>query len=147
MMSGIGHSGIGTTLSGSTLQIACLRACLQEVMTAAAYETMNRHADRLEEGFTEVIRTAGLPWHVSRVGARLEIVFSAKPVRNAAEARAAAIDDIQHALHIGLLNLGYLMTPFHNMVLVAPTTTDAQIEGMLGAFENVLTRLVAPEGV
>ncbi|MEJ2036187.1 MAG: transaminase, partial [Maritimibacter sp.] len=115
-MSGIGHSGIGTTLSGSTLQIACLRACLSEVMTAEAYEVMNRHADRLEQGFTDAIRAAGLPWHVSRVGARLEIVFSATPVRNAEEARAAAIDDIQHALHIGLLNLGYLVTPFHNMV-------------------------------
>ncbi|MEJ2001648.1 MAG: transaminase [Maritimibacter sp.] len=144
-MSGIGHSGIGTTLSGSTLQIACLRACLSEVMTAEAYEVMNRHADRLEQGFTDAIRAAGLPWHVSRVGARLEIVFSATPVRNAEEARAAAIDDIQHALHIGLLNLGYLVTPFHNMVLVAPTTTEAQIEGLLGAFEQVLARLIGQE--
>ncbi len=144
-MSGIGHSGIGTTLSGSTLQIACLRACLEEVMTADAYETMNRHADRLEQGFTDAIRAAGLPWHVSRVGARLEIVFSAKPVRNAQEARAAAIDDIQHALHIDLLNQGYLVTPFHNMVLVAPTTTEAQIEGLLEAFGHVLTRLIGQE--
>ncbi len=144
-MSGIGHSGIGTTLSGSTLQIACLRACLSEVMTTEAYEVMNRHADRLEQGFTDAIRAAGLPWYVSRVGARLEIVFSAAPVRNAEEARAAAIDDIQHALHIGLLNLGYLVTPFHNMVLVAPTTTEAQIEGLLGAFEQVLTRLIGQE--
>ncbi|WP_040604106.1 transaminase [Sagittula stellata] len=146
-MSGIGHSGIGTTLSGSTLQIACLRACLSEVMTAEAYATMSRHADRLEHGFTDAIRAAGLPWHISRVGARLEIVFSAKPVRNAEESRAAAIDDIQHALHIGLLNQGYLVTPFHNMVLVAPTTTDAQIEGLLDGFQTVLTRLVAQEEV
>ncbi len=146
-MSGIGHSGIGTTLSGSTLQIACLQACLEDVMTATAYDTMNRHADRLEQGFTAAIRASGLQWHVSRVGARLEIVFSPVPVRNAQEARAAAIDDIQHALHIGLLNQGYLVTPFHNMVLVAPTTTDEQIEGLLGAFGKVLDRLVAQEGV
>ncbi|NIZ12637.1 aspartate aminotransferase family protein [Phaeobacter sp. HF9A] len=146
-MTGIGHSGIGTTLSGSTLQIACLRACLEEVMTAEAYATMNRNADRLEQGFTDAIRAAGLPWHVSRVGARLEIVFSATPVRNAKEAHAAEIDDIQHALHISLLNQGYLVTPFHNMVLVAPTTTEAQIEGLLGAFEQVLTRLVSQEDV
>ena len=144
-MSGIGHSGIGTTLSGSTLQIACLRACLQEVMTAQAYATMNRLADRLEQGFTDAIRAVGLPWHVSRVGARLEIVFSETPVRNAQEARAAEIEDIQHALHIGLLNQGYLVTPFHNMVLVAPSTTEAQIEGLLSAFETVLNRLVAQE--
>ena len=144
-MSGIGHSGIGTTLSGSTLQIACLRACLSEVMTSEAYVTMNRHADRLEQGFADAIRAAGLPWHVCRVGARLEIVFSANPVRNAQEARQASVDDIQHALHTGLLNLGYLVTPFHNMVLVAPTTTAAQIDGLLDAFEQVLGRLVGRE--
>ncbi len=146
-MGGIGHSGIGTTLSGSALQIACLRACLEDVMTSTAYETMNRHADRLEQGFTAAIRAAGLLWHVSRVGARLEIVFTPDHVRNAQEARAAAIDDIQHALHIALLNQGYLLTPFHNMVLVAPTTTDEQIEGLLEAFGRVLSRLVAQEMV
>ena len=145
-MTGIGHSGIGTTLSGSTLQIACLRACLAEVMTAEAYETMNRHADRLEAGFTDAIRAAGLPWHVSRVGARLEIVFAPDLVRNAAEARAAAVDDLQHALHIALLNQGYLVTPFHNMVLVAPTTTTAQVDGLIGAFDRVLKRLTGQEG-
>ena len=111
-------------------------------MTADAYAVMNAHADRLEQGFTAAIKAAHLPWHVSRVGARLEIVFAPTPVRNAAEARAAAIDDIQHALHIGLLNQGYLVTPFHNMVLVAPTTTADQIEGLLAAFARVLDRLV-----
>ena len=116
-------------------------------MTSTAYETMNRHADRLEQGFTAAIRAAGLLWHVSRVGARLEIVFTPHPVRNAHEARAAAIDDIRHALHIALLNQGYLLTPFHNMVLVAPTTTDDQIEGLLDAWDRVLGRLVAQEMV
>lgn len=144
-MTGIGHSGIGTTLSGSALQIACLKACLEDVMTPAAYQTMNRNADRLEHGFTAAIRAFGLPWHVSRVGARLEIVFAPDPVRNAQEAREAAIEGIQHALHIALLNQGYLLTPFHNMVLVAPTTTDDQIGGLLAAFEKVLGRLVEQE--
>ena len=66
-------------------------------------------------------------------------------VCSAAEARAAADDDLQHALHIGLLNQGYLVTPFHNMVLVAPTTTEAQIDGLIAAFGSVLTRLTEGE--
>ena len=48
-----GHSGIGTTLSGSALQLACLRACLEEVMTPAAYATMlvgrRTHRDRTDQ--------------------------------------------------------------------------------------------------
>ncbi|NTE65529.1 aspartate aminotransferase family protein [Agrobacterium tumefaciens] len=140
--SGIGHSGIGTTLSGSAFQLACLRACLEMVMTGDAYATMNRHADQLEKGFTAAIRQQGLPWHISRVGARLEIVFAPEPVRNAQEAREAAVPDLQHALHLSMLNLGYLLTPFHNMVLVAPTTTSDQINGLLEAFSLFLSRLV-----
>ncbi|WP_280811464.1 aminotransferase class III-fold pyridoxal phosphate-dependent enzyme [Mesorhizobium sp. L48C026A00] len=109
--SGIGHSGIGTTLSGSTFQLACLRACLESVMTAAAYDRMNDLADQIEAGFSAAIGEFGLPWHVSRVGARLEVVFTPSLVRDAAEARAAAIAVVQKALHISFLNLGYLLTP------------------------------------
>lgn len=142
--SGTGHSGIGTTLSGSALQLACLRACLEQVMTPAAYRKMNATADRLEAGFTNSIMTHKLPWHVSRVGARLEIVFAPEPVRNASEARAAAKTTVQSALHIALLNQGYLLTPFHNMVLVAPTTTQEEADGLISAFDHTLERLAKP---
>lgn len=140
-VSGTGHSGIGTTLSGSALQLACLRACLEEVMSAEAYAKMNRHADIVEEGFSAAIRRHGLPWHVGRVGARLEVVFSPDPVQNAAEAKAAANSTIQKALHSAFLNLGYLVTPFHNMVLVAPTTSEANVTGLVASFEKILNRM------
>ena len=139
--SGHGHSGIGTTLSGSALQLACLRACLEEVMTEEAYRIMQARADRIEAGFTAAIAAAGLDWTVARVGARLEVVFSPVPVRNAAEARAAASDTIEAALHLSMLNLGYLLTPFHNMVLVSPALSEAQADGLVSAFAAVTGRL------
>jgi glutamate-1-semialdehyde 2,1-aminomutase len=138
---GTGHSGIGTTLSGSALQLACLRACLEEVMTAEAHDRMNRLADTVEKGFTAAIRHYELPWHVGRVGARLEVVFAHHPVRNAVEARAAANPAIQQALHTAFLNLGYLVTPFHNMVLVAPTTSEEHVAGLVASFEKILHRM------
>ena len=140
--SGHGHSGIGTTLSGSALQLACLRACLEHVMTEEAYAKMQANADRIEAGFKAAITGAGLDWTVSRVGARLEVVFSALPVKNAAEARAAASDTIEAALHLSMLNLGYLLTPFHNMVLVSPALSEEQAGGLVNAFSTVLERLI-----
>lgn len=137
-----GHSGIGTTLSGSTLQLACLSACLRFVMTADAYAKMNRGADLIEAGLVHAIGCAGLPWHVSRVGARLEVIFSREPVRDAAEARRAASPNIEIALHLALLNSGYLLAPFHNMLLVAPTTAEADALGLVHAYEEILHRLV-----
>lgn len=140
--SGHGHSGIGTTLSGSAIQLACLRACLEEVMTEEAYLTMNARADRIEAGFKAAIAEHGLAWTVCRVGARIEVVFSPQPVRNAQEARASASDTIERALHLSMLNLGYLLTPFHNMVLVSPALSVEHAEGLIEAFGVVLGRLV-----
>jgi glutamate-1-semialdehyde 2,1-aminomutase len=136
-----GHSGIGTTLSGSALQLACLRACLEEVMTAAAYDTMQAGAERIEAGFTAAIRAAELPWHVGRVGARIEVVFSEQPVRNATEARSAANHGIERFLHLALLNGGFLLAPFHNMVLVSPQTTAAECDALVAAYRDILLQL------
>jgi glutamate-1-semialdehyde 2,1-aminomutase len=140
--SGHGHSGIGTTLSGSAFQLACLRACLEAVMTQDAYSVMNARADRLEGGLTAVISERELPWHVVRVGARLEVVFSPTPVTNAVQARAAASNALESALHLSLLNRGFLVTPFHNMILVAPTITPRDVEGLLTAYADALDRLL-----
>ncbi|MDF1632509.1 aspartate aminotransferase family protein [Mycoplana sp. MJR14] len=145
LQSGHGHSGIGTTLSGSAIQLACLRACLEEVMTDEAYRIMNARADRIETGFRTAIAANGLGWTVSRVGARIEVVFSPRPVRNAQEAREAASDTIEQALHLAMLNLGYLLTPFHNMVLVSPALSAGQADGLVGAFGSVLARLSGRE--
>ena len=140
-----GHSGIGTTLSGSALQLACLRACLEEVMTPAAYATMQAGAERIESGLTAAIRTAGFPWHVSRVGARIEVVFSQRPVRDAAEARAAASPAIESFLHLALLNRGFLLAPFHNMVLVSPVTSAEHCDALVVAYGEVLQQLTEGE--
>lgn len=136
-----GHSGIGTTLSGSALQLACLRACLEEVMTPEAYATMLSGAERIEAGLSAAIAAAGFPWHVSHVGARIEVVFSQQPVRNADEARAAASPVIESFLHVALLNRGFLLAPFHNMVLVSPATSAKDCDGFVAAYGEVLQQL------
>ena len=142
-----GHSGMGTTLSGSAFQLACLRACLEAVMTAEAYAHMNRLADRIQAGLGEAIAEAGLPWHVARVGARLEVVFTPAPVRDAAEARAAHGEAIEAWLHLAMLNRGYLLTPFHTMVLVSPALTSAEADGFVAQFHAVAQSLVQAAAV
>ena len=47
--------------------------------------------------------------------------------RNGSEAEAAMRPELEHALHLGLLNRGVLVTPFHNMMLASPVTTEAQV--------------------
>ncbi len=65
---------MGTTLSANPLQFAAMRATLEEVMTEANFARMEELAERLETGLSAAIARHHLPWHVARVGARVEFI-------------------------------------------------------------------------
>lgn len=136
-----GHSGIGTTLSGSPLQLAAIRACLDEIMTEATYGRMEVMAQRIEAGLKAAIARHRLPWHVARLGARLEVVFAPAPVANAAEMHAIAQPEVEAYLHLAMLNRGFLLTPFHNMLLVCPEIAEEQADALIAAYDAVLSSL------
>ncbi|MBX3488275.1 aspartate aminotransferase family protein [Parvibaculum sp.] len=133
-----GYSGIGTTLSGNMLALAAMRACLAEVMTGEAYAHMTALASRLAQGLRDAVAKRQLPWTVTQLGARAELVFSARPLRNGAEAAAAIDHTVERAIHLFLLNRDVLVTPFHNMTLVAPSTTQADIDKLVQNFDEAL---------
>ncbi|MDF2994623.1 MAG: aminotransferase class-III [Xanthobacteraceae bacterium] len=137
-----GHSGIGTTLSGSPLQLAALRATLEQVATHDAYAHMEALADRMEAGLAAIIGEAGLPWHVARCGARVEIVRAPHPLRNGAEARRAHYPTVETAIHLALLVRGVLISPFHDMMLASPATSEEQVDHLISAMREVTGRLV-----
>ena len=136
-----GHSGIGTTLSGNMMTLAAIHATLTEVATEAAYQHMFSLAEMLESQLTASIKTHNLPWNISRMGARLELQFCTVSPKNAAEARAAQNHTIESAIHLYLLNRGILLTPFHNMMLVCPATTKADIHKLVQVFNDCLDTL------
>jgi glutamate-1-semialdehyde 2,1-aminomutase len=137
-----GHSGMGTTLSANALSLAAMRAMLERVMTAEAFAHMEALAARLATGLQLAVTTYGVPWHVLRVGARVEFICAPGPLRNGAQAEAAHAPALEQAIHLALLNRGCLIAPFHNMMLVSPDTTAAQVETLVQAFEAAVASLV-----
>jgi len=137
-----GHSGIGTTLSGNMMTLAAIHATLTEVATPAAYAHMLGLAESLEKKLVALLQSYALPWCITRIGARLELQFCATAPINAKEARAAQNEVLEHAIHLYLLNRGVLLTPFHNMMLVCPETSEADIGQLLQVLEACLTTLI-----
>ena len=133
-----GHSGIGTTLSGNMMTLATIHATLTEVATENAYQHMLALASLLEQQLTASIKSHNLTWNISRMGARLELQFCATPPSNAAEAREAHNVTLESAIHLYLLNRGVLLTPFHNMMLMSPATTQTDIARLIQIFNNCL---------
>src|SRR6266436_421017 len=135
--------GIGGTLAGNALSLAAMRATLEHVLTPQAFERMIPLAQRFNDGVAAEIRTHHLPWNVIHLGARAEYTFAAKPPRNGGESAAAADFELERFLHLYALNRGVLLTPFHNMALMSPATTAADIDAHSNLFAAATRELTS----
>jgi len=134
--------GIGGTLSGNALALAAIHATLQHVLTQEAYARTIPLAERFEAGVRSVIEEFELPWIVKRLGCRAEYWFRPTPPRNGAEAADAVDAELDRYMHLAALNRGILMTPFHNMALISPQTTEADIDTHTQVFRESVRMLV-----
>jgi glutamate-1-semialdehyde 2,1-aminomutase len=135
--------GIGGTLAGNALSLAAMRATLaSRALGPESFARTIALAGRFRDGVQQVIDEYGLPWHVTQLGCRAEYWFRPAPPRNGGEAAAAVDGELDRYLHLAALNRGVLLTPFHNMALVAPTATEADIDRHTAAFRESVQRLV-----
>jgi len=135
--------GVGGTLAGYALSLAAVRATLREVLNEEAFSRMIPLAERWEAGVNDVIRSRGVPWHVTRLGARAEYHFMPTPPRDGAEQIANVDPLLDKYLHLAVMNRGVLMTPFHNMALMSPATTTADVDRHTQVFGEAVDALVA----
>ena len=133
--------GVGGTLAGNPLSLAAARATLAEVLTPAAFVGMIERATRFTAGVQAVLDRHDLPWSVVQLGARAEYRFARPAPRTGTESAAAGDDEVEELLHLALANRGILLTPFHNMALMAPTTTDADVDLHTQVFGAVVAEL------
>jgi len=133
--------GVGGTLAGNALSLAAMRATLGEVMTDDAFARMISLGERFEAGVAGVIEDRGLPWHVVRLGCRVEYLFRPDRARTGSEAAAGQDDEVDPFIHLYLLNRGILMTPFHNMALMSPATTADDVDRHTEVFAEMADEL------
>lgn len=135
------ESGIGGTLTGNALAVAAMRATLEHVITQAAFDKMLPLAERFERGVADVIRERALPWHVIRLGVRIEYRFQPDIPRNGAQADKGKDSDLDRLMHLYMLNRGILLTPFHNMALISPYTTAGDVDRHTKVFAECAAEL------
>lgn len=134
--------GIGGTLSGNALSIAAMRATLQHVLTDEFYSKAIKLQEQFTSGVEAVIHEFDLPWIVKRLGNRSEYWFRPVPPRNGGEAHAAVDHELDKYMHLFALNRGILMTPFHNMALISPETTQADVDYHSKVFRDAVASIV-----
>ena len=78
-----------------------------------------------------------------RIGCRAEYWFCPERPKNGSEAADAIDGDLDRYMHLAALNRGILMTPFHNMALMSPATTEADIDRHSEVFRENVAALFA----
>jgi glutamate-1-semialdehyde 2,1-aminomutase len=134
--------GVGGTLAGNALSAAATRATLGEVLTDEAFDAMIAVATRFTAGVQSVLDRRGLPWSIVQLGARAEYRFCPEPPSTGGQSEAAADAELDEYLHLYMVNRGILMTPFHNMALMCPATTDADADAHTATFAAAADELL-----
>jgi glutamate-1-semialdehyde 2,1-aminomutase len=135
--------GIGGTLAGNALSLAAARATLEGVLTDEAFGHMTEMAERFEAGVNRVMASHEVPWNAVRLGCRVEYHFQATPPRNGSEAVEADDRALGRYMHLHALNRGVLLTPFHNMALMCPATSEDDVDLHTEVFEEAVVALGA----
>jgi glutamate-1-semialdehyde 2,1-aminomutase len=135
--------GVGGTLAGNALSLASARATLEHVLTEAAFEHMAATCARYVAGVRDVFARHGAPWSIVGLGARAEFHFTPDAPRTGADAHDAIDPLLDDVLHAALLNRGVMLTPFHNMALMGPTTTAEDVDRVVDALDAVVADVMA----
>ena len=142
-----GMAGVGGTLAGNALSLAAMRATLEEVLTAGAFARTDALGALCEAGIAAVIEERSLPWHVVRIGGRVEYHFTPEPLRDGAEGAAAVDAERSSYLHLFALNRGVLVFPFHNRCLFSPAHSEADADRHSEVFAAAVASLARADSV
>ncbi len=118
-------------------------ATLTDVLTEEAFARMIALGERFEQGVQLSIDRHSLPWHVTRLGCRVEYLFRPGRPRTGSEAAAGGDPLLDQLIHLWALNRGILLTPFHNMALMSPATTEADVDRHTEVFGEAVDALFA----
>jgi glutamate-1-semialdehyde 2,1-aminomutase len=114
---------------------------LETYFTEQFFKPLINLATKLEKGIADVIARHAAPWHVVRVGARVEFMCCPARPRNGGEAAKLIHQPIDQAVHHYLLNRGLIITPFHNMMLICPATTEDHVDRLIDGLDRCLAEL------
>src|SRR4029453_15329043 len=138
--------GVGGTLAGNALSVAAMRATLEHVLTDHAFEHMTALGGRFPDGVQGVLDACQMPWSVVQLGARAEYRFTSPAPVNGGQSAAPGAAPRDAFLPLSLHNRGILLTPFHNMALMCPATTTADVDRHTEVFGAAVAELAGDRG-
>ena len=126
------------TLSGNPVAVAAGQATLDLLVREQPYLRMAALGERLATGLRNAAAIAGVALHVPRLGGVFTPFFTAKAVRNLADAKLCDTEAFAAFFH-GMLRRGFYLPPSQfEVAFVSAAHTDADIRRFVAAARDTL---------
>jgi len=132
------------TYNGNPLGMAAARANLLEVLTAEAYEHLDRLNERILAGCRAVIEKHNLPGYAVGAGPKGCVTFSPAKIVDYETFKAHQDKDLCQLAWLYNMNRGIFMTPGREEEwTLSVTHTDESVDGYVACFEEMAADLTA----
>jgi glutamate-1-semialdehyde 2,1-aminomutase len=121
--------------------MSAMKATLSHALQEEDFAKTIPLATRWTQGVQDACNERKLDWHVQQLGCRAEYWFCTPPV-NGAQAAGAVDPMLESFLHLFCLNRGVLLAPFHNMALMSPFHSEADVDKHTEVFSLALEAIV-----
>ena len=140
---GMAHYG---TYNGNPLALRAVGVTLREVLDADAYDHVTRLAERLAEGYRDVIDDAGLDAQVKTAGSQGMVHFTDHPIRTFRD-WTHVDEELHEAYWVGMVNRGVIPHPHdasQQWTLSVQHTAD-EVDAHVEAFADVAGAVAAAQ--
>jgi glutamate-1-semialdehyde 2,1-aminomutase len=132
------------TFNGNPLSMAAARANLEEVLTPAAYEHLERINERILAGCSRVIEDHSLPGYAIGIAAKGCVTFSAEPIVDYATFKANQDAELTDLAWLYSMNRGIFMTPGREEEWTLTVAhDDAAVDRYVAVFAELAVELTA----
>ena len=129
--------GIGGTLAGNALSLAAMRATLEHVLTDEAFARMIPLAERSPRACRRHRPPASLARHPARMPGRVRLPARARDGRRGGRVDGSRAGPVHAPVRA---QPRHPLTPFHNMALMSPATTAADVDRHTEVFAEAVAR-------
>jgi len=138
----VSHAG---TYNSNPLVVRAGLVTLREILTAEAYQHVNRLAQMLKDGYTQIIAEYDLRAYISQVGPIGAIFFSGQRIRNWRDFCRFDNRELWINYWFGMVNEGVIPHPwgYDEQWTVSVQHTESDIQAHLEAFRKVAAMLAS----
>ena len=135
------HAG---TYNANPVVISAGLATLRDVLTPDKYEDMRSLSDKLADGYSRILRKAGVPGIVTNAGINGAVTFGVEAVSNYRE-WSKMNTDMWTAFWFGMVNRGVIAQPYwwDEQWTMSVAHTQADVDQHLAVLEDVATKGLA----